>query len=260
MTNEAATSSDWDPNRYRTQHAFVYQFGESLVDLLAPQAGERILDLGCGTGELTAIIAATGAEVQGMDQSPAMITAARARFPELEFRVGDAGQFTLSEPVDALFSNATLHWVLEVDAAIGAMYRAIRPGGRLVLEMGAKENIATIQQQLQATLLKAGFTARAQASPWYFPSLGTYCQALERAGFRIQAAWEFDRPTQLDNADSGIIDWLRQFAGWYFRGVPAERQVELCHTVQEAVRPQLFRTGQWYADYRRLRIQAVRDH
>src|SRR5690348_17992052 len=87
-----AMTNQWNAAEYDAKHAFVYEKAKGLVELLAPKAGERILDLGCGTGALTAEIVARGAEVLGVDRSEEMIAQARKKFPALRFEVMDARQ------------------------------------------------------------------------------------------------------------------------------------------------------------------------
>ena len=103
----------WNPNLYDAKHAFVWKYGADLISLLAPQAGERILDIGCGTGHLTAQIADSGATVVGTDRSAEMVNAARREYPHLQFEVADARDLRFRAEFDAVFSNATLHWIHE---------------------------------------------------------------------------------------------------------------------------------------------------
>ena len=84
----------WDSSLYDQKHAFVFKYGEELVGLLSPKAGERILDIGCGTGHLTKAIALAGADVTGIDNSPEMIDSARVRYPEIDFQVADAAELS----------------------------------------------------------------------------------------------------------------------------------------------------------------------
>ncbi len=102
--------NQWNTELYETKHGFVWEYGADLIDLLAPQTSERILDLGCGTGQLTERLAATSAEVVGMDSSPEAIDKARINYPQIEFRVSDGANFRCDRAFDAVFSNAALHY------------------------------------------------------------------------------------------------------------------------------------------------------
>src|SRR5215213_10843695 len=96
----------WDSRLYDESFAIITQLGAGVIELLAPRPGERIIDLGCGTGALTAQIAAAGAEIMGIDASEAMITRARELYPELRFEVANGEDFSVEVPVDVVFSNA----------------------------------------------------------------------------------------------------------------------------------------------------------
>jgi trans-aconitate methyltransferase len=246
----------WCPNLYNDKHAFVYNYGESLIALLNPQSGERILDLGCGAGQLTAEIAQRGAEVVGIDASAEMIADAQSSFPDLAFIVADAADFSFDKPFDVIFSNAALHWVLRYRQAIGRMFKALKPGGRLVLEMGGKGNVQHIEDALRFRLDEHGFGLEASMPLWFFPSVGQYTRELEEGGFSVSLAQHYDRPTELADSSSGIKDWLRMFAGSFFEAVPAEEQESIMEEIQEQLRPKLFCNGKWYADYKRLRVVA----
>ena len=123
-----------------------------LVELLEPKPGEHILDIGCGTGHLTAQIAASGAIVRGIDRSAEMVRQAREKFPELRFDVMDAREIALDESFDAVFSNATLHWIKEPERVIRGISRTLRPSGRFVPNSAAKGML----QDLWKRLKKAG--------------------------------------------------------------------------------------------------------
>src|SRR5579884_1060982 len=130
--------ADWDAGQYEAGFQFVWQYGAGLVDLLHPEPGERVLDVGCGTGQLTNDIASRGALVLGIDSSPDMIAQARINYPKLQFRLVDAASFSSEQAFDAVFSNAALHWMKPPEPVVAAMSAALRPGGRLVAEMGGK--------------------------------------------------------------------------------------------------------------------------
>ncbi len=245
--------SAWDAARYQDQHSFVWRFGANLLELLNPQAGERILDVGCGTGQLTAEIARSGAAVLGLDNSPEMLTEARRNYPDLTFVAADASSFQFPESFDAVFSNAALHWVKDAEGAARSIAQALRPGGRFVAEFGGKGNIASVQAALRAVFGPAAD----ERSPWYYPSIGEYAPLLERHGFEVRDASLFDRPTPLEGPD-GMANWLRMFTQTYLRDLPAERADEVVQQMVEHLRPTLYRDGVWTVDYRRLRVVCVR--
>jgi SAM-dependent methyltransferase len=138
------STNKWDASLYEAKHSFVWERGADLLELLAAQPGERILDLGCGTGHLTARIAEAGADVVGLDSSPEMIAEAKRNFPALEFIVGDAREFRFEKPFDAVFSNAMLHWVLEPESVVQSIGEALKTGGRFVAELGGQGNVERV--------------------------------------------------------------------------------------------------------------------
>jgi len=244
----------WNADFYVRKHAFVFEYGAGLVELLAPRPGELVLDLGCGSGELTQEIADRGAAVVGLDASADMLAKARQQFPALDLRLGDASCFELPERFDAIFSNATLHWVTDA-AASRQMYRHLKPGGRLVAELGGQGNVGQIVGAVLRQLQAHGY-GLAQAGWWYFSSVGEYAALLERQGFRVRLAQHYDRATTLTDPETGLIDWIEQFGTQFFAGVSAPDKAAVLAAVDAELRPDLFRAGQWLADYKRLRIVA----
>ncbi|MDQ2900108.1 MAG: methyltransferase domain-containing protein [Acidobacteriota bacterium] len=248
----APKSADiWDVERYESRHSYVWEYGSSLIDLLKPEPGERILDVGCGTARLTAQIAASGATVVGLDSDPGMIAQARINFPQLRFHLASAVDFALPEPVDAVFSNAALHWIREPEPAISRIAKALRPGGRFVAEFGGKGNVQAVVDAMAEAIPGA-------RSPWYFPSVGEYAPLLERHGLEVGYARLFDRPTPLEGED-GMRDWLGMFGGSFFDDVGTQDRESLLRAVEALLRPKLHRDGRWVVDYKRLRIVAIRQ-
>jgi trans-aconitate methyltransferase len=252
------TQNVWDAAAYDAQAGIVTRLGEGVLDLLAPGPGLRVLDLGCGTGHLTAQIAAAGAQVIGLDAAPPMIARARELYPDLRFEVARGEDFTLDAPVDAVFSNAALHWMTRPAAVIARVVQALVPGGRFVAEMGARGNVALVLAALRQALTEIGIPPERQPIPWYFPSIGEYATRLEQAGLEPTLMHLFDRPTPLDDCPDGLADWVRIFGDVFLAAVPADRQAAMLARVNDLGRPALYRDGHWLADYRRLRFVAVR--
>ena len=235
-------SNKWNANAYQDRYSFVWEAAGDLIGLLAPQAGERILDLGCGPGQLTARIAESGATVIGIDRSEAMIAQARGNYPLLDFRLGDAASFALERPVDAVFSNAVLHWVPDASGVAQCTERVLKPGGRFVCEFGGLGNIASVVRALEEV------TGEKQTD-WYYPSISEYSSVLERNGLEVCFATLFDRPTKVEGVD-GMDDWLKTFR--------SALTPELRKAVVTRLRPGRFDGGVWTLDYRRLRVVAVK--
>ena len=246
----------WDPELYEAKHSFVWQFGQDVVKLLDPKPGERILDLGCGPGNLTEKIAQSGAEAVGIDSSPEMIGQARLNYPARQFVLADAARMEFNNEFDAIFSNAALHWMLDSEAVAGGIARALKRNGRLVAEMGGKGNIAEIERAIQ-DVVKAYVPLGLPAKRTFYPSIGEYAGLLERHGLETRFAQIFDRPTKLESS-KGMENWLRQFKWYYFEAVPNEKREEALTAVVDRLRPVLWREEGWFADYRRLRIQAIK--
>jgi len=246
----------WDSSLYDDRHSFVWKKAGDLLELLDPKPGERVLDLGCGTGHLTAKIAERGADVTGLDSSASMVAQARQNYPKLKFVLGDARSFDIAGPFDAVFSNAVLHWIPEAGGVIDSVSRVLRAGGRFVLEMGGKGNVGRIATALDAVVRAAGYSPR---NPWFYPSAAEYSTLLEARGFEIEALWTIERWTKLDHPEKGLREWLEMFAGPWFDGIAAAERPALIGEVEQRLRPQLWCDGFWWADYRRLRVVARRD-
>jgi SAM-dependent methyltransferase len=246
-------TQSWDPQGYADNARFVAELGMPVVDLLAPRAGERILDLGCGDGFLTAKMAALGVTVVGVDASAAFIAAARAL--GLDARLGDAQRLAFTEEFDAVFSNAVLHWMKDPDAAIDGVWRALKPGGRFVAECGGQHCVAQIRAALGRALARRGIDAAA-VDPWYFASAEEYGGRLRARGFVVETIAVFPRPTPLPGDVTG---WLRTFAESFAAPVPPADRPAFLSEVQEDLRPALTDAqGRWIADYTRLRFRAIK--
>jgi trans-aconitate methyltransferase len=256
---KSTTTQTWNAEAYAANGRFVANMAGGVVELLAPVAGERILDIGCGDGALTERLAATGAVMVGVDVSEAMVAAARSR--GLEVVLSEVAEMRFEGEFDAAFSNAALHWISveKQAAALRAIQRTVRPGGRLVAEMGGFGNIAAIRVALQTVLARFGVDAEGLAAS-FFPSPGHYTGLLEDAGFRVEYIELIPRATPLPGGADGMNRWLNTFRnGVLDRLAEGDRVSALAETVgllapvlQDPV------TGDWTADYVRLRFRAVR--
>ena len=241
----------WDPERYARNARFVSDLGAPVVELLAPQAGERILDLGCGDGVLTEKLVELGCRVVGVDSSAQQIAAARAR--GLDAHVGSGEDLAFDDEFDAVFSNAALHWMKRADRVIDGAWRALAPGGRFVAECGGDGCVARIVGALSAALERRGHDAAA-ANPWYFPTVADYRARLAARGFAVESIALIPRPTPLPGDVTG---WLETFAESFSSVLPAAERPAFLAEVQEALRPALCDAdGRWTADYVRLRFAA----
>ncbi len=243
LTDQVASTSQWDAGDYARVGGFVPALGAAALDLLDPQPGEHILDVGCGDGTLTLKIKEAGADVVGIDNSLSMIGASKAK--GLDVRLMDAADLRFSEAFDAAFSNATLHWVLDKERAARAIWFALKPGGRFAGEMGGDGNLARLREALDDELVARGFGPPTYAANWY-PAVDEFLAVYETAGFSDIDARLIERPTPLEH---GVAAWVLTFrAGWLDRaGVPTEERPVIAAAVAERVESNL-------ADYVRLRF------
>jgi SAM-dependent methyltransferase len=249
----SSAHSDWSPETYLRNASFVPQLGQSVLELLDPKPGERILDIGCGEGMLTVQIQAAGAEVLAVDLSPAQVEAARARGVKAE--VADGCDLDFSGAFDAVFSNAALHWMRPISKVFENVFRALKPGGRFVAEMGGAGNISSIRSALYDSL-EARDLNPSRYDPWSFPGPGEARGLLTQAGFEVEELSLFRRPTTLPGDIGG---WLETFARPYLGAVGEAEHDALMNEVREVLRPQLMGDdGVWVADYVRLKFKAIK--
>lgn len=247
----------WDATLYDKQHHFVSDYGADVLQWLAPKANEQILDVGCGTGQLAAQIAESGAVVLGTDASADMIASAKVAYPNLNFEVVDGTKLPYKENFDAIFSNATFHWIEDQHALVEGLFKGLKTGGRLVAEFGGKGNVKSITNAIQTAAEQLGFTDKVNTNFWFFPSISEYTSLLESKGFEVEQVWLFDRPTKLIG-EEGMRKWINQFAQHAFKNLTEEQAETIKNTAVEILKPNYFINGEWVADYRRLRVKAVK--
>ncbi len=249
------TAQTWNSEGYARNARFVTDLGAPVLELLAPRAGEHILDVGCGDGVLTKKIADLGCRVVGIDSSADFVASAR----KLGLTVVEksAADMDFGPSFDAVFSNAALHWMKDADAVIGRVARALLPNGRFVAEMGGHGCVQTLVSALVEELDRRGYDGRA-ANPWYFPTAEDYGGRLAAAGFDVRYIALIPRPTPLPGDVKG---WLTTFCGCFSAVLPEGERMDFLDRVRELIKPALCDAhGKWSADYVRLRFAAHLSH
>lgn len=247
----------WDATLYDKQHHFVSDYGADVLQWLAPKTDEHILDVGCGTGQLAAQIAESGAVVLGTDASANMVANAKAAHPNLNFEVVDGTKLPYQENFDAVFSNATFHWIEDQNALVEGLFKSLKTGGRLVAEFGGKGNVKSITDAIKAAAEQLGFADKVITNFWFFPSISNYSTLLESMGFEIEQICLFDRATKL-TGEEGMYVWINQFAQHAFINLTNEQAESIKNIAVEILKPNYFIKGEWVADYRRLRVKAFK--
>ena len=248
-------AASWNATLYDDRAAFVSELASDLVVWLRPSPGEKILDLGCGTGTLTAEIARRKAQVTGVDSSPDMIASAREKYEGLRFEVADGQALTYEREYDAVFSNAAIHWMPRAEDVVAGVARALRPGGRFVAEFGGFGCVATIVAALSQELREWSLDPAPYVG-WYFPRPGAYASLLEQHGLVVRELRYFERPTPVAG-EQGLSTWLSMFQARLMTEL-GPRFPELAEKVSRRCRAQLFRDGHWVLDYVRLRVLATK--
>lgn len=250
--------NNWNTQLYDSKHAYVFKYGEDVVNLLDAKHGETILDLGCGTGHLTNLISKTGADVLGIDSSAEMIDQAKNNYPALQFEIKDAADFNYGNKFDAVFSNAVLHWILEKEKVIECVYNCLKHSGRFIAEFGGKGNTGNILKSIRKIFNDNGFSKNTEHLDWYFPSIGEYSILLEMHGFRVTYAIHFDRDTFMDEGVD-LINWIEVFAKRIFEGINEDDKGNLVRLIKEDLSRTNLKEGKWFVDYKRLRIAAIKE-
>jgi len=249
--NSEVSKQTWNADVYAKNARFVSDLGMPVMELLNAQAGERILDLGCGDGVLTKKLEDMGCELVGIDSSPELIAAAQEL--GLNVVVQNAYEIDFRAEFDAVFSNAALHWMKDADRVINNVFRALRAGGRFVAECGGHKCVEAIQTALVAELERRGYDGWA-ANPWYFPTTEDYRSRLEAAGFEVRYIEIIPRPTPLPG---DLLGFLETFAGSFTAELPPGDRYAYMQDVRSRLKPSLCDAdGCWTADYTRLRFEA----
>ena len=152
-----------------------------------------LADLGCGTGTLTAQLAARGSRVVGVDSARTMVERAKAQYPELAFQVCDALSLPFEGEFDVVFSNAVFHWIADHDTLLENVRKALKPGGQLICEFGGAGNIAAVEQAFNRACEELELAVRAPR--FNFPTPEEFSARLARHGLAPVQVYDYDRAT-----------------------------------------------------------------
>ncbi|MEH7014275.1 methyltransferase domain-containing protein [Neobacillus niacini] len=258
MLKTQSAKDNWNANLYDQNHSFVSRYGNNLIELLTLQEGEKILDLGCGTGDLAKKLSDNGGYVVGVDKSQNMITQALMKYPNIIFVVRNVIDLGYNAEFDAVFSNATLHWIKQPKLALTSIYQSLKPSGRFVAEFGGKGNVQIITNEIINQIKQSGIAYKEEQFPWYYPSIGEYTSLMEEVGFRVTFAEHFDRPTPLDG-ENGLRNWIKMFGSKLFEGIDETRIGNIVTNVEEKLKEILYKDGKWIADYKRIRLIGIKE-
>jgi trans-aconitate methyltransferase len=246
----------WNAELYQNNHGFVAEYGKGLLEYVpCGRAGQTILDLGCGTGELTYELSKKSDAVIGIDGSESMIQKAGAMYPQIEFYVMDACKLIWQDYFDVVFSNAVFHWIPDQASLLKSICRALKTDGKLICEFGAHGNVAKIRRSFHNVLKNYGYE---DTYPFYLPETQEYTRLLRQAGFDVELIMDYDRPTALKGYKLGLRNWLKQFFANDLSNFTAGRQVDIFEAVEDSLYSDLWDGKQWIADYRRIRAVAVK--
>ncbi len=244
---------EWNSLLYDKKHEFVSEYGKGLLEFIPDNKKQSILDLGCGTGTLTAQLYNLGSKVLGVDSSQNMIDKAKKQFGNIEFKIYDALDLPFEKEFDVVFSNAVFHWISDHNILLKNIYKALKPQGILVCEFGASGNIATIENAFAKACKGLGY---AYEPKFNFPTAKNFVKLLENNGFTIDSVYDYDRPTVLKDNEKGLVNWIKQFFASELELMPEHIQTMVFKEVEELTRGTLWNGKEWVADYRRLRAIA----
>lgn len=246
----------WNAAGYAKDFGFVPQYGLDVLNLVREGDGGLAVDLGCGSGALTARLAEKGYKVIGIDASAEMLEIARKANPATEFILSSAEEFSLPHKADVIFSNAVFHWIdaERQDLLVSNIAENLKSGGELVAEFGGKGCAEAVHSTLERLFEKHGLK---YPRTFYFPTIGEYAPVLERHGFRVEYAVLFDRPT-VQKSERGLVDWIRMFNTKPFENMDSALREEIEKEAETELKDRLFIDGKWIIDYVRIRFRAVR--
>ena len=247
---------EWNASLYNAKHHFVAEYGKALLDFIPHNPEQSILDLGCGTGTLTAQLSDLAGRVIGIDSSQSMIEKAKQQFPHIVFQAGNALNLPFEQEFDVIFSNAVFHWIADHNLLLKNICRSLKAEGSLICEFGAKGNIATIEKAFSQTIKELGLNYQTKFN---FTTVNAFTSLLEKNGFTIDTVYSYDRPTILSDGKQGLRNWIKQFFSAEMAVIPKDLHDAVFQHVEKLTEDTQWTGQDWVADYRRLRAIAHKN-
>lgn len=244
---------EWNSLLYDKKHDFVSEYGKELLEFIPDNKEQSILDLGCGTGTLTAQLYNLGGKVIGVDSSSNMIDKAKKEYSNIKFMVCDALDLPFDSEWDVVFSNAVFHWISDHNTLLQNIHKALKSQGLLICEFGASGNISTIENSFAEVSNELGFEYQHKFN---FPTVDDFGKLLANNDFVIDKIYDYDRPTILKDAEQGLENWMKQFFSFELSVMPDDIQFVAFERVKQLTKSSLWNGKAWVADYRRLRAIA----
>lgn len=244
---------DWNAALYDNKHDFVSEYGKGLLEFVPKNKNQRILDLGCGTGTLTAQLSNLADTIIGVDSSVNMIEKAKEQYTDIQFMVCDALALPFEKQFDVVFSNAVFHWIGDHNALLKQVYKVLKPNGLLVCEFGANGNVVTIENAFMNACQDFGYK---YTSKFNFPTVDTFSDLLKKNNFMIDKIYDYNRSTPLRDNKRGLANWMKQFFASDLELMSGKIQDEIIKKVEDLTKEHLWNGAEWSADYRRLRAIA----
>ena len=222
----------WDPEDYAKHSKAQQEWAHELIRKLSLRGDEALLDLGCGDGKVTAELASllSNGFVMGVDSSSEMIALAAEKFsseqyPNLSFLQMDARKLPFLNRFDVIFSNAALHWVKDHQPVVRGLFRSLKPGGKILLQMGGEGNAQVLVSVLEQAISSPDWKAYFQnfEFPYGFLSVEKYRSLLKEVGFQAKRVELI--PKDMQQADASAFEaWVRTTWLPYTGRIPEERR------------------------------------
>lgn len=244
---------EWDGNTYDRISGTMEALGLAVLDRLELHGDERVLDAGCGSGRITETLierVPRGAVI-ALDASPSMVEAARQRLgPDADVRVMDLLELELEQPVDAILSTATFHWIADHERLFERLHAALKPGGRLVAQCGGEGNITVLRSSANEVLAREPYARHflGWQPPWNYAGAASTRERLLAAGFSAAECWLTPAPREPGHPREFLATIV---LGPHVQQLPAELREPFMDDVLAALGEPVV------VDYIRLNIDAV---